>query len=69
MHRIHVMVLEYGWSWWQSSQRMSIEHCSRFAHASSSAKNEWSEGGQLDFIDLLLVQTSFDLFMVGITGR
>ena len=49
--------------------KTSIEHCSRFAHASSSAENEWSEGGQLDFSDPLLIQASFDWFMVGITGR
>ena len=49
--------------------KTSIEQCSRFAHASSSTENEWSEGGQLDFVDRLLVQGSFDLLMVGVTGR
>ena len=36
---------------------------------SSSTENEWSEGGQLDFVDRLLAQAPFDLFMVGVTGR
>ena len=48
---------------------MSIEHFSGFAHASSGAENEWSEGCQLNFVDPLLIQAPFDLFMMGITGR
>ena len=49
--------------------KASIEHFSGFAHASSGAENEWSEGWQLNFVDPLLIQAPFDLFMMGITGR
>ena len=49
--------------------KASIEHGSRFAHASSGAENEWSEGCQLNFIDPLLIQAPFDLFMMGIAGK
>ena len=46
-----------------------IEHFSGFAHASSGAENEWSEGSQLNFVDPLLIQAPFDSFMMGITDR
>ena len=49
--------------------KASVEHFSGFAHASSGAENEWSEGCQLNFIDPLLIQALFDSFIMGITGR
>ena len=45
-----------------------IKHCSRFAHTSSGAEYEWSEGCQLNFVDPLLILVPFDLFMKDITG-
>ena len=35
--------------------KVSIEHYSRFAHASSGAENDWNEGCRLNFVDPLLI--------------